>query len=388
MIRIKDFFATMLNNKFFEKLAAYALLIAFIYFGQHFLGIFLLTFLFAYLFLSLWKTIKKKIELLFFKIYSKYPKLIFLKKCISLNLIIIFLYVIFVWFIIYIFSGMIPKLINELSTITRDIPFFQDQISSVTKTLTELKNDYSQIWWTISQVLSQKDYQVFISVIYKIKSAGIMFFQVILALILSLVFLIDRQRLWKYLWGIKKSNFKFLYIEYKIILEKVANSFGLIFKAQSMIALVNSLLTVVWLIIIWYVFINQVFPYLLIIWIIVFVFSFIPVLGVFLSSIPIMLVAYNFGGGINSVLAVMILVAIVHFIEAYYLNPKIVSSFLELPVSLTFMILVISEYMFGFAWLLIWVSLFYFIIGLLKDADKMIGKTKRKLKKDEGKILN
>jgi len=42
----------------------------------------------------------------------------------------------------------------------------------------------------------------------------------------------------------------------------------------------------------------------------------------------------------------MILVAIVHFIEAYYLNPKIVSTFLELPVSLTFMILVISEYIF------------------------------------------
>jgi predicted PurR-regulated permease PerM len=45
----------------------------------------------------------------------------------------------------------------------------------------------------------------------------------------------------------------------------------------------------------------------------------------------------------------LLLIAIVHIIEAYYLNPKIVSSFLELPVSLTFIILIVSEHFFGLA---------------------------------------
>jgi predicted PurR-regulated permease PerM len=46
------------------------------------------------------------------------------------------------------------------------------------------------------------------------------------------------------------------------------------------------------------------------------------------------------------IVAILLLIAIVHIIEAYYLNPKIVSSFLELPVSLTFIILIVSEHFF------------------------------------------
>jgi len=43
---------------------------------------------------------------------------------------------------------------------------------------------------------------------------------------------------------------------------------------------------------------------------------------------------------------IVMLIIIIHMIEAYYLNPKIVSSFLEVPVSLTFIILIISEHFF------------------------------------------
>jgi predicted PurR-regulated permease PerM len=53
------------------------------------------------------------------------------------------------------------------------------------------------------------------------------------------------------------------------------------------------------------------------------------------------------------VAVIIILIFIIHFIEAYILNPKIVSSFLELPMSLTFIILIIGEHFFGIAGLLI-----------------------------------
>jgi predicted PurR-regulated permease PerM len=72
----------------------------------------------------------------------------------------------------------------------------------------------------------------------------------LLSIILSFVFLIDRFKLKKYLLKVKKSSFNFLYKEYKTILEKIVKSFGLIFKAQAMIALANSILTIIGLIVI------------------------------------------------------------------------------------------------------------------------------------------
>jgi hypothetical protein len=93
-------------------------------------------------------------------------------------------------------------------------------------------------------------------------------------------------------------------------------------------------------------------------------------------------------GWVNAVIAVVLLVAIVHAVEAYYLNPKIVSSFIEVPVSLTFIILLVSEHFMWFAWLLIWISIFYLGIELLADIDKIISKTKIKLEVENWIIDN
>jgi len=59
---------------------------------------------------------------------------------------------------------------------------------------------------------------------------------IILSLILSFIFIIDRQKVKKYFLQVKESNFGFLYKEYKVIIDRIVSSFGLIFKAQSMIA--------------------------------------------------------------------------------------------------------------------------------------------------------
>ena len=74
--------------------------------------------------------------------------------------------------------------------------------------------------------------------------AGAIFFKAVLAMVLSFIFIVDRDKLATYLAGIKKSNFKFLYAEYAIIFEKVVKSFGLILRVQSMIALANTILTI------------------------------------------------------------------------------------------------------------------------------------------------
>ena len=84
-------------------------------------------------------------------------------------------------------------------------------------------------------------------------------------------------------------------------------------------------------------------------------------------------------GGMSAVIEVVFLITFIHAIEAYYLNPKIVSSFVKIPVSLTFLILIIGEHFMGIAGLIIGISSFYLCVELLKDIDRLINKSRHTL---------
>lgn len=206
-----------------------------------------------------------------------------------------------------------------------------------------------------------------------IKNIGIFLTKFFIALILSYVFLIDRGKIADYLEEIKGGNFSFLYEEYQIIFGKITKGFGLIFKAQAIIAFANAVLTVIGLLIVSFFHGGDSFPYIITLGVIVFIFGFVPILGIFLSSIPILIIGYNYGGT-SVILALFSMIAFIHAVEAYYLNPKIVSAYMELPVFLTFLILLVSEHIFGFVGLLIGVPLFYILIDVLKDFDHFVTK--------------
>ncbi|MCB2484435.1 AI-2E family transporter, partial [Listeria monocytogenes] len=72
----------------------------------------------------------------------------------------------------------------------------------------------------------------------------------------------------------------------------------------------------------------------------------IPVAGVIISCIPLVLIAYS-GGGFQDVVYILITVVIVHAIEPYILNPKLMSSKTNFPVFYPFIILIFSETFFG-----------------------------------------
>ena len=80
------------------------------------------------------------------------------------------------------------------------------------------------------------------------------------------------------------------------------------------------------------------------------------------------------------VLACVTMIAVVHFVEAYYLNPKIVSSYIHFPIFVTFVILLISEHVFGLIGLLIGVPLFFVLLGLVEDFDSYITEIKSRIK--------
>ncbi|PZM83916.1 hypothetical protein DLH72_03050 [Candidatus Gracilibacteria bacterium] len=367
------------SKSFAYKFIAYFLFVLFLIIFKNFIGIIILTFIFGYLFYSISKYFKTKIDYAFDKLFKNKPNHI-LKKIFSLDFIIVIVYFLFIGIIGLIISRMIPKLIFELTHLPKTFPFIAEYVNDILEKLREISKFNSELGNTIGEIINSNDFGIFKEVYERLRVFSIIFFKVMLSLFLSFIFLLDREKMGKYLGNIKKSNFSFLYIEYKIIFDKVIKSFGVIIKAQATIAFVNTILTTLGLILIGYL--NGSgghYPYLLTLSLIVFFAGFIPVLGTFISSVPILLVGYTAFGevGIRFFIEVVALISIIHFIEAYFLNPKIVSKILSLPISMTFVILIFSEELFGMAGLLLGISLFYFVLGLLSDIDKSIEKRKK-----------
>lgn len=371
-IEVKKISKMFLTKKFIKKIIAYLVLILFFYVFSDFLFIFFLTFIFAYLFSSLWNYLKKNIDDIIDELVSKHKLKKIIKKIISINAIVLFEYIILILIIIFTLSNVLPKIVDELASLPDKFPFIKNEVDNVVVKLQDLIAFNTELWWSITEVVNTQDINIVFDIFNKLKSAWIIFFKIVLSIILSYVFIVDKEKLKKYFLRIKDSNFSFFYHEYEDFFKRIVKSFWLIFKAQALIALTNTILTAIWLYFIWIIYNGWViFPYFITLIIIVFVCGFIPVLWTFLSSLPILFIGYNLWW-FTTIIALLLLILLIHMIEAYYLNPKIVSSFLNLPVSLTFVILIVSEHLFWIAWLLIWVSLFYFFEWLLIDADKWI----------------
>jgi predicted PurR-regulated permease PerM len=276
--------------------------------------------------------------------------------------------------VISLFYTLIPHLLNEGKGLIHDAPVITNQIRDAIASLEKTVNMDLGINKALDNIFNPEGVQEIVKGTFEnIKNIGIFLTKFFIALILSYVFLIDRRKIGNYLETMKGGNFSFLYEEYRIIFGKITKGFGLIFKAQAIIALVNALLTIIGLLVISFFHGGESFPYIITLGVIVFIFGFVPILGTFLSAIPILIIGYNYGG-MGVLMAITSMMVFIHAVEAYYLNPKIVSAYMELPVFLTFLILLISEHIFGFVGLLIGVPLFYILIDVLKDFDHFITK--------------
>ncbi|MBF0495916.1 MAG: AI-2E family transporter, partial [Deltaproteobacteria bacterium] len=80
--------------------------------------------------------------------------------------------------------------------------------------------------------------------------------------------------------------------------------------------------------------------------VIVLMAGFIPVAGMFISSVPICIIAFNIGS-FRLMFYAIVMVAIVHMLEAYVLNPNIVSAIMKINPIITMIILYIGLNLFG-----------------------------------------
>ena len=198
---------------------------------------------------------------------------------------------------------------------------------------------------------------------------------ILIALILSLFFNLEKRRIFDFLRKFKDSKVGWAYGYCTYFGRSFLNSFGKVMNAQILIAIVNTVLSLLGLFLFG-------FPSLVALGFMIFILSLIPVAGVVISLIPLSLIAFKLGG-IVKVLAVLIMVAVIHFIEGYFLNPKLMADKTELPMFMTFVVLIVSEHFLGIWGLLIGIPLFIFLLEL---ADVRFGK-KHEINITDNKIM-
>ena len=186
----------------------------------------------------------------------------------------------------------------------------------------------------------------------------IIFRAIIVAFVLSLFFILEKESLVRFIRSLERSRIGFAIGFYKKIGKSFINSFGKVMQVQIMIALINSLLSVGCLLFLQ-------FPQVLGLGFMIFILGLIPVAGVIISFVPLGIIAYSVGG-VTKVLYLVIMILGLHALESYVLNPKLMSMRTKLPVFLTFIILIFSEHFFYIWGLLFGVPLFIFLMELFE----------------------
>jgi predicted PurR-regulated permease PerM len=314
-----------------KRIVIFSILIFILYLVRSILNIILLTFIFSFLMNGLVDFISKRIR-------------------INRKIIVLLLYAAVVSILVYGVVKYLPVVINEISQLIKQLTEFYS------------KPKDNIVFNYIIEQLKQYEITTYLNfgMTYLIKyfsdisSVGL---QILLALILSLFFLLEKERIISFTNRFKYSKISPFYEELEYFGKKFARTFGKVIEAQFVIATINMTITVACL---W----MMEFPQLFGLGILIFFLGLIPVAGVIISLFPLCFIAYSIGG-VMKVVYVLIMIAVVHALEAYVLNPKLMSSKTNLPVFYTFIVLIFSEHFFGVWGLILGIPVFVFILDVL-----------------------
>ncbi|ADL52847.1 protein of unknown function UPF0118 [Clostridium cellulovorans 743B] len=286
------------------------------------------TFIFSYLMYNLQKHIASKLHL---------PR----------TVVIIVLYVVIIGLMGFIIFRYTPEIIEEVQII-------YGEISKI-----EIPDSWSEyIEFLTKQINISKSYETFMNTVVITGKALLKgSLNLLISLILSMLFVLDIERVKKFLYKFKASKVSRIYNRLEYFGTNFINSFGKVIQAQFLIALVNSILSIIAL---WI----MGFPQLIGLGFMIFVLSFIPVAGVIISLIPLSLIAFKIGG-VTKLISVIIMIALLHSFESYVLNPKLISDKTSLPIFFIFAILILGKEFMGMWGLLLGIPLFIFILDIL-----------------------
>ncbi|MBT2288954.1 AI-2E family transporter [Paenibacillus albidus] len=325
----KRYYANLTVRRFFI-LALVALLLFSI---RDMLNVILLTFLIAYVMNSFQVVLSKRI--------NKYV-------AVNSKVIIVVLYLILIATLVIALVNYLPKVFTQIKQLT-------DFLTNLTPANIP-QNEITQYIFNTLKDLNYGSYMTQgIEYVMKISNWGTTF---VMAMILSLVFILEKNRIVAFTSRLKQSKISWFYVELEYFGSKFISSFGKVIEAQILIALFNTFFTIIGLWILG-------FPYLFALSIMIFLLSLIPVVGFVISLIPLCIIGYNIGG-LVMVIYVLVMIAVLHFVEGYFLNPKLMSSKMNLPMFYTFIVLLFSEHYLGVWGLILGIPIFVFFLDILE----------------------
>lgn len=275
-------------------------------------------------------------------------------KKLNKKILTILIFLIFLIFTVFICFNYIPPLIDELVNIKDELFIFLEN-SSFNET-THF-SQYFDITYYLNYIKENMD--TTLKTLLEVKDFTI---TTIYSLLLTFLFLISKDELKKFNKRFENSKISYYYLFYKKLAKIFIHSFGKVIEVQLIVALINSILSIIGLLILG-------FPQPLALGLMILVLSLIPVFGVVISLIPLCIIAFKIGG-IKKIIEVIILICILHFLESYFLNPKLMADKVHLPIFVTFFLLIIGEKWLGIWGLIIGIPLFTFFIDIIENKEE------------------
>ncbi|MEK7867005.1 MAG: AI-2E family transporter [Planctomycetota bacterium] len=238
--------------------------------------------------------------------------------------------------------------------------FKQETINQITKNLQEMQKKPVLRWGFPKDYDFEEQVEMLrefakpyaVKLVVNIFNIGVQF---LLAILFSFLITFDIHRLGTELAKLRETRLHGLYDEVAPEASEFGHVMGRVFQAQAMIAVANTALTAVGMLLLG-------LDSVILLSIVVFICSFIPVVGVIISSVPMCLVSLSAsGGGVGLMLGVVGMVCIVHAIEAYVLNPRIVGAHMKMNPIVVLGILLFSEHYFGLWGLILGVPICYYL---------------------------
>ncbi len=254
-------------------------------------------------------------------------------------------YILFLAVVLSLLSSVLPKLGSESTSFLKKLP----------DTLETLRRHLDQWAWlapdmaapiskvkdylTLEALVGVKTETLFTLAVNSFNQISTYVSTFLLGTLFSFLIMLDFPKLRAKTIALRESRLRDIYDVTARSVVRFAIVVGMGFRAQMMIAGVNTVLTAVGM---YFLGIEPV----MLLSTVVFFCGLIPVLGTFISSAPIVLVAVNTTGPSHALWAIVMII-IVHTIETYVLNPRIVAAMFKISPLITLMILYVGHKLFG-----------------------------------------
>lgn len=327
---------SMLNLNLLRKIGVIAALIGLVYSMRSLADLFLLTFFLTFIFYNIQKFIFRILYRFIPAVNRKeIAVVVYISLCSLLGIIL------------YIYT---PVTIKQLMVITHQMYNLN------------LNNLKGKVDSRIINSISKINIQGYIgnssrNIINSLSEVGEWGFNVLISLILSFMFILEKEEIQKFMLKFSDSKIGFMYDSMVYYGRMFLNSFGKIMRIQMITAGISAAVTLMWLTLIGF---HQALGFA----IMMFIFTLVPVIGILICLVPLSIVAFKMGG-IMKLINVLIMIVVLHILESYAIKPKLMAMEIRIPMFITFVILVVSEHFMGVWGLLLGLPLFTFFIDIL-----------------------